>query len=206
MTYLDYLPDTPYAELPASAKTEISEAEYAKLQVLGASLSEPASLPSALGLALAAKVEGAVVPPTPASSAVAKTSGVHAGWRLAAVLSVVGLLGFILYSAFPQSFGTFSAKIEPTPAYIPPTPQTIERVVIQRDTVERVVRDTITLYRTKVELREVRDTVYLRRDVPIAEAEPVNAEEIQDASKSLSTGLNWSELTVRGAGEFSEIE
>ncbi len=203
MTYLDYLPDTPYAELPASAKTEISEAEYAKLQVLGASLSEPASLPSALGLALAAKVEGAVVPPTPASSSVARTSGVHAGWRLAAVLSVVGLLGFILYSAFPQSFGTFGAKIEPNPAYIP---QTIERVVIQRDTVERVVRDTVRLYRTKVELREVRDTVYLRRDVPIAQTEPVNAEEIKDASKSLSTGLNWSELTVRGAGEFSEIE
>jgi len=27
MTYLDYLPHTPYAELPASAKTEISAAE-----------------------------------------------------------------------------------------------------------------------------------------------------------------------------------
>jgi len=194
MTYLDYLPDTPYADLPADAKAEINEKEYAQLQVLGSSLAEPAGLPSALGLALVAKV----APTLGAASAVAKTAGVHAGWRLAAVLSTVAFLGLVLFFAF--------AKTEPIPTPAPLVPQTIERVVIQRDTVERVVRDTVRLYRTKLEVREVRDTVYLRRDVPIAEATPLDSDESLDASKSLSTGLNWSELTVRGPGELGERE
>ncbi|MFK8058104.1 MAG: hypothetical protein AB8F78_18395 [Saprospiraceae bacterium] len=192
MTYLDYLPDTPYADLPPAAQAEISATEYAQLQVLSNGLAEPAALPSALGLALAAKVP---VVPSP-SLALGKTSGVHAGWRLAALLSMAGFLGLALWSAY--------AKTEPLPVPLQPEPQTIERVVIQRDTVEQVVRDTVTLFQTKVEIREVRDTVYLKRNYPIAEVEPVDIDEIKGASKSLSTGLNWGELTVRGDGGFSE--
>ena len=62
----------------------------------------------------------------------------------------------------------------------------------------------MTLYRTKLEVREVRDTVYLRRDVPIAATLQLDSDESRDASKSLSSGLNWSELTVRGAGELGK--
>jgi len=198
MTYLDYLPDTPYAALPAAVQAEISAAEYAQLQVLGAGLAEPAGLPNALGLALAAKVA-----PTPiAASAVAKTTGVHAGWRLAAVLSTASFVGVLAYSLFSSPYGkTNSTAVAPLPKT-----DLIERVVIQRDTIERLVRDTVTLFQTKVEVREVRDTVYLKRDVPIADVDPLNSDESKDASKSLSSGLNWTELTVRGGGELGGRE
>lgn len=61
-------------------------------------------------------------------------------------------------------------------------------------------RDTVTLYRTKLEVREVRDTIYLRRDVPIAEATTAEVESPSSTSKSLSDGLDWRELTVQGVG------
>jgi len=188
MTYLDYLPDTPYADLPAATQAEISATEYAQLQVLGTSLSEPKPLPNALSLALAAKV---LVPQGPSSSLGNKTSGVHAGWRLAAVLSTFALGGMLLYSAF--------AKTPSTPTNTP-TPQPIERIVVQHDTIETIVRDTVTLFKTRVKIQEVHDTIYLRRSVPIAEAAPEEEVEPKVASKSLQQGLDWQELTVRGAG------
>jgi len=199
MTYLDYLPDTPYEDLPASAKTEVTATEYARLQVLAGGLAEPTGLPNALGLALAAKVSSGNILEPRATSTVAKTSSVNSSWRLAAVVSAISFLGLFTYIIFSSA----SAKTSITPTPKSAAPQTIERLIIQRDTVQVIVRDTIVRYKTKVEIQEVRDTIYLRRDIPIASvATPIDSSESRVASKSLSTGFDWGELTVRGVGNM----
>lgn len=114
------------------------------------------------------------------------------------MLSSLAFLSLAFYSSYFSAF----AKTPNVFHTESPTPQTIEQVVIQRDTVERVVRDTVMQYRTRVEILKVRDTVYLRRDVPIASTPTPEPEDEQAVSKSLSTGIDWGELTVRGVGEL----
>ena len=65
------------------------------------------------------------------------------------------------------------AKTPVAPTVETHSPQMIERG-IQRDMAKLLVRAT----------------VYLKKDVLIAEVEPSDADESRDASKSLSTGLN----------------
>ena len=179
MSYQDYLPHTPYDELPAAIRAEIDRASYAQLREATGALANPPTLPPALTAAYRARVDNSLVGPT--------KTGVSRVWRMVALvgwgLLAIGLFGWLR--------------------------QTPERVVVYRDAVpppaEVVIRyDTVTTVRTELRerLRTVRDTVYVPVSLPVVRVDTLYAQPLVvptgPASRSVADGPDWHQLTVRG--------
>ena len=184
MSYQEYLPHTPYDELPAAARAAIERAPYERLRRATTALAAPSALPPTLAAAYRARIAAMPV----AAAAVGHT----AAWRVAALLG----WGLLVIGA-----GTWWWQ-SPGPHVIyrdaPPPPA------------EVVVRyDTVTTVRTELRerIRTVRDTVYLPPGPPVVRTDTVYAPLLSPStgpsSRSVADGPDWRRLTVSGS-TFSE--
>ena len=198
MSYHDYLPDTPYVDLPASAKTEIAAEEYEALRTVTAQLAAPPEMPAALAAAFAARTQAA----GPKDIAKAPPSTPLRRWQLLAAC------GWGLLMAGVMAWWASGGSTSPVPSTRAPLPTASDTVWVHRtDTVVQTRVDTVT--RVEVRQRVVRDTVYVPRPAPVAVAErevPADAPAADVVeSRPVSAGRDWRALTVRGEVGFGEL-
>ncbi|PHI19119.1 hypothetical protein CEQ90_14495 [Lewinellaceae bacterium SD302] len=155
MDYLDYLPDTPYEELPEEVKASITEADYAGCQLLATEISlteASTSLPMVLpvGVSEAYRKRQSISADSEATTSRAAGGGakiVQANWRyrlsLAASLFLAATtLTLILWQSKEKIIYKLVSAPVPDPVLLADTiylDRTVEKVVY-RDQVDTVIR------------------------------------------------------------------
>lgn len=178
MTYQDYLPDTPYTELPAAIRATVSRAEYETLQEMTAAMAAPPELPPALRAAYRARV---VVAPVAAKASIFWRVAALLGWGLLAIGAIWWL------RQVPERVIEYRTLPAPPP-----------EVVVRYDTV------TVEQVRRVDRVRLVRDTVYVER-APAPVVDRASAPAPHPLSRSVADGPDWRALTV-GGSVLSESE
>ena len=177
MTYLDYLPHTPYTGLPAAVRQDIDAATYAELRTVALAVrGERDELPKGLSDSF----QKAVLARTRVQSEVVKEPAKRTLWPW---LAAAGWLLFLLAAIWP-----LVERPAENLAIIPPplAPASAPKIIRQTDTVyvdrisyrtrTKTVRDTVEITREAPErLVLVRDTIYLPFGQPPVEPTPARS-------------------------------
>lgn len=173
MRYLDYLPHTPYAQLPPEVQSEISYEDYEARRELVTQLQS-----KALPTELKSRYRQRLIPPV----AVVQPIN-HGYWRYAAV---AGWLLFLVTGLLWWSAST------PLPGKTIPPPMASAPRVIEIPT---LVRDTVIQFIHQPRVLTVRDTVYVPTPVYAdSQGFAVSDSAITSGSRSLAEGMDWQPL------------